>query len=530
MKFSRVDQGLQCRLVFPPSPRQTFACLFPLVLLCVLGSMSSLFGPWSEQTKALSSLRGRVAVIYAAPTFHEEVVLAFACMLKDLNYHTVVYIGNGAHVGGMMLPLSGRRKRGSLQFYGHCVSQWVSVDSATPLARPATDPDLLIFITYPMHNKGFTRDERALDLLNHHKQSRASSSVVLVTHRVSEMLHSMLPTIETLVMRNQLYFVFLGEHTMKAGLTAVATKGLKTRQVCWSSNSSAGCVPPYNVAKPLDPSVLNLKNTDSDKSSNPYDPLRGPYQLAHLFPIAPLSYITDRSPEAVPWLPWLLSKTMDPLATTLSELAAGEFQFSPPSFFEDRPAHAVVFGIQGNLGGKHAFRKDAKGAVSCIRGLQDELVRNHIGNTTLAARLGLDLIGHISYPFEAGQLSSSRVHIYNDLSSSDYYRQISRLTFMLPAVQDSGECRRCGVSLSAFLLLAIARHVLTISHTPSPYPLPNPRNKPSPQPPKYVILYRLSHGTRHLVRSRRPHHRSPSRHILQGPGHIPLPPRRPVAQ
>ena len=427
--------------------------------------MSSLFGPWSEQTKALSSLRGRVAVIYAAPTFHEEVVLAFACMLKDLNYHTVVYIGSGAHVGGMMLPLSGRRKRGSLQFYGHCVSQWVSVDSATPLARPATDPDLLIFITYPMHNKGFTRDERALDLLNHHKQTRASSSVVLVTHRVSEMLHSMLPTIETLVMRNQLYFVFLGEHTMKAGLAAVATKGLKTRQVCWSSNSSAGCVAPYNnVAKPLDPSVLNLKNTEIYKSSHPYDPLRGPYQLAHLFPIAPLSYITDRSPEAVPWLPWLLSKTLDPLASTLSELAAGEFQFSPPSFFEDRPAHAVVFGIQGNLGGKHAFRKDAKGAVSCIRALQDKLVREHMGNTSLAARLGLDLIGHISYPFEAGQLSASRVHIYNDLSSSDYYRQISKLTFMLPAVQDTGECRcGCVPKCLAVTVVAIVRHVITLA-------------------------------------------------------------------
>ncbi len=65
---------------------------------------------------SLSSLRGRVAVVYAGPTFHDEVVSSVACILHDLGYYVVAYIGNGIHVGGVMVPFSGRRKRNSQVF------------------------------------------------------------------------------------------------------------------------------------------------------------------------------------------------------------------------------------------------------------------------------------------------------------------------------------------------------------------------------------------------------------------------------
>ena len=75
-----------------------------------------------------------------------------ACILHDLGFYVVVYIGNGWHIGGMMVPFSGKRKRSSAEFYGRCVSQFVTI--TTPV-RYVTDPDIMVFVTYPMTQKVF---------------------------------------------------------------------------------------------------------------------------------------------------------------------------------------------------------------------------------------------------------------------------------------------------------------------------------------------------------------------------------------
>jgi hypothetical protein len=46
-------------------------------------------------------------VVYAGPTFHDEVASVVACILHNLGYYVVVYIGNGVHFAGMMIPFSG---------------------------------------------------------------------------------------------------------------------------------------------------------------------------------------------------------------------------------------------------------------------------------------------------------------------------------------------------------------------------------------------------------------------------------------
>ena len=48
-------------------------------------------------------------MVYAGPTFHDEVASVAACILHDLGFFVVVYIGNGVHFGGMMVPFSGIR-------------------------------------------------------------------------------------------------------------------------------------------------------------------------------------------------------------------------------------------------------------------------------------------------------------------------------------------------------------------------------------------------------------------------------------
>ena len=128
------------------------AVLSCCVCLIIFSSLI-FYESWSEERVSLSSLRGRVAVVYAGPTFHDEVVSSVACALHDLGYYVVAYIGNGLHVGGMMVPLSGKRKRSSQAFYGSCVDQWVTITE--PIRSFVHNPDLMVFVTYPMLQRHF---------------------------------------------------------------------------------------------------------------------------------------------------------------------------------------------------------------------------------------------------------------------------------------------------------------------------------------------------------------------------------------
>ena len=46
-----------------------------------------------------------------------------------------------------MLMNKGRRKRSSDEFYGRCVSQFVTI--MDPM-KHVTDPDIMVFVTHPM--------------------------------------------------------------------------------------------------------------------------------------------------------------------------------------------------------------------------------------------------------------------------------------------------------------------------------------------------------------------------------------------
>jgi hypothetical protein len=51
--------------------------------------------------------------------------------------------------------LLGRRKRSSDEFYGRCVSQFVTISSPV---KYVTDPDIIVFVTYPMMQRAGTYD------------------------------------------------------------------------------------------------------------------------------------------------------------------------------------------------------------------------------------------------------------------------------------------------------------------------------------------------------------------------------------
>lgn len=185
-----------------------------LVIACsviFIFSFLSFVELYFEEKINLSHLRSRIAIVYASPTFHDEVVSVISCILHDLGYYVVVYVGSGVQIpwtGGMMIPFSGRRKRNSIEFYGRCVSQWVTISDQMKFV---TDPDVMVFVTYPMLKRNFKTDEYALSMLAKLKEDRAKTSVVFVTHRTNEMIHPTLAMNEALVPRNQTTYMFLGK-------------------------------------------------------------------------------------------------------------------------------------------------------------------------------------------------------------------------------------------------------------------------------------------------------------------------------
>ena len=152
----------------------------------------------------------RTAVIYALPTFHEEVVSSIACILSSLGYKVVVYIGNGVTIGSTIVPFSGRRKRSSTEFYGQCVSQWITI---RPLMKIITNADILVFITYPMLQRYAKDDYYARHYLQTLQKVGSKTHVVYIVHRTNEMIHHTLFINEQSIPRSQSTYLMLGEHT-----------------------------------------------------------------------------------------------------------------------------------------------------------------------------------------------------------------------------------------------------------------------------------------------------------------------------
>ena len=65
--------------------------------------------------------------------------------------------------------------------------------------KHVTDPDLMVFVTYPMMERGGKPDKYALALLRRLQEDRSATPVVLVTHRTTELFHPSMADIERLL-------------------------------------------------------------------------------------------------------------------------------------------------------------------------------------------------------------------------------------------------------------------------------------------------------------------------------------------
>ena len=68
---------------------------------------------------------------------------------------------------------TGKRQRSSTSFYGKCVDEWITVTDPIPKHFSLQDPDLLVFVTYPMLKHNFVLDKDAIGLLEDIHTSKA---------------------------------------------------------------------------------------------------------------------------------------------------------------------------------------------------------------------------------------------------------------------------------------------------------------------------------------------------------------------
>ncbi len=366
-----------------------------------------------QESEKLFRREGKTAVLYAAPTFHDEVVSSVACTIKDEGYFVIAYIGSGLHWGKLTLPFSNKRQRASDSFYGKCVDRWISITEPIADYLLVDDPDLLIFVTYPMLKHNFVHDGEALQILRHLHEKSSSTNVVLVTHRSNEALHETLPKVEALIPRDQLTFMFLGEHTQTS-----------TEDIMKKSGHVVAHVGPGKRAAP-----------------------EGAYRVAHFYPIIQMGY---------------LGTTRDPLEARIRDWWANFWYPDLPDLSLDG-FKMQSFAIQGNFGGKHAHRKDVKGTVECLQRIESSYQEDpHIANIPLKAgepmdtkktplRVSLELIGHLNGDLPLPPLQFGFIRFLSDLIPVDYYRTIARSRFMIAAVGDEYLTSRATSSVPAAL-------------------------------------------------------------------------------
>ena len=169
-----------------------------------------------------------IAAVYAGRNFHEEVTASMACMLQELGYEVVVYIENGFSIGGWVVPLTHKRLYSSQTMYGNCVSQFITINSAVDIV---SNPEVLMFITYPVDPNGHAIEKIAFHLLDKlNKKTHDHTKLMLVVHHADKMLEPY-QHFEPYFSLQQTTFLCLAEHTYKSAKQALINRPLEIRNV-----------------------------------------------------------------------------------------------------------------------------------------------------------------------------------------------------------------------------------------------------------------------------------------------------------
>ena len=101
-----------------------------------------------------------------------------------------------------------------------------------------------------------------MNLLKNIKKDSSTTSVVLITHRTNELIHEQMATIESILPRQQVTYMFLSEHTEKRGFEEINS---------YDGNMEI-LADKYKIIKIGDPKSFNLQ---------------------HFYPVLPREYVVD---------------------------------------------------------------------------------------------------------------------------------------------------------------------------------------------------------------------------------------------
>lgn len=234
------------------------------------GSTKLRLSPQYHELTVKPSAKKRVAIIYAGPTFHEEVTSAIACMLYDLGFYVMVYIEDGMWLLGHQLPFTSRRQTKSKSFYGQCVDEFVvigdgygSKDACHMKSKRFSwnkrgDVHMVVFVTYPMEDKGFDthfskRRNRELDvcascILNRLKAEEYSRPIVMISHHSDDFNKHIsritLPYLHANFPPQQLVWLYLNDHLKNTMVQAISDQSTNMAWLGPGLNSSFGSIYP----------------------------------------------------------------------------------------------------------------------------------------------------------------------------------------------------------------------------------------------------------------------------------------------
>jgi hypothetical protein len=361
------------------------------LLVGLLGCGSSLTAAMTLQTgprsPRTSTGESNVVVIFAKPTFHEEVVGAAVCALYNLGFYTVVYIGNGVLVGGFMVPLTGLRERKSTALYGRCVSKFETIQDSMELH---VDAKFIVFISPPaaVSKTGITFDSDANQLLEAvypgYMGQYSGSAAKYIAEKEASLRHKLpnvaiiwhnaevdivtsttITGLQKYIPAEKLTYLFLGSHvhdTSKQQLQSV------------QANNTDMVLPRYRYFYPVYPLSVKGPKAILDKLSHEYElQLLSKYILLHSS--------VESFNESLP------------LPTAKDSL-----------FVEGKVKPSTVFSMQGNFGGRHSHRRDPSHVLSCIRdSVHNAMLHSHVqfpSSSKENCPFSLELVGRFQNPVE----------------------------------------------------------------------------------------------------------------------------------
>lgn len=328
---------------------------------------------------------GMIAVLYAGPTFHEEVTSCIACLLHHMGFFVVVYVGNGAHIGDFMIPFSGYRLSNSDRLYGNCVSRWITISGSMPIVH---DPRVLIYVTYPIEiivDSKFRPDRIGYLLLNDIKERKSKTKVMVIVHRSEHVLHHT-NIIEKLVPRNQTTYLFLGEHTKNAAKEFISKK----KKADWTG--------------------LNLD---------------------HIYPVMNLRDVLgkEKAEKLTQYKPCANDKSNCPSTFTIQGNFGGK--------------HAHRKDIEGTLNCMRQIESSNQSAIiTSVSNIIKTFERNstnglYLRGFTNKDSLSIDLVGRVYGTLDPPKLQYGRVRVLNDLNSVDFLKAIASARFLVTALTDT---------------------------------------------------------------------------------------------